>query len=244
MPLHFPGSDVTTFETLSGPTGLLASPPAGRATALDAPGSDLYAVGGKWGGSLGEISAWTSLPTAGIADGTIASVPRFCGNGRFQAVFYTAWTVAPGQFYVLDSGAGYDLTATDTNPVVVAYYDIPSGVVNPGEEHVADHYAWNRGVYVSGTDTSNIYIGSATNIIASQASITAINRSSRGMGTFWVQGGLGKRNVNANALAYTNAVVNTFAINLANGFTAYAALAGGAATHTMKLQRWSLGRFR
>ena len=74
MPLHFPGSDVTTFETLSGPTGLLASPPAGRATALDAPGSMLSASGADWVGSLG-YGGWATvgdIPTTNVGAGSTA----------------------------------------------------------------------------------------------------------------------------------------------------------------------------
>lgn len=68
--------DVATFTTLS---SLLASPPAGRATALDAPGSDLYAVGGKWGGDPGVFTS-TADPNyvaylAAIAAGSVYPAP-------------------------------------------------------------------------------------------------------------------------------------------------------------------------
>ena len=62
--------DVATFTTLS---SLLASPPAGRATALDAPGSMLYEVGGKWGGDFGSVASMSSLPS-GVSPASWATV--------------------------------------------------------------------------------------------------------------------------------------------------------------------------
>lgn len=73
MPLHFPGSDVVSFETLS--ALLSTTPTAGmRATALDAPGSMLFEVEGKWGGSLG-YGGWAAvgdIPTTNVGAGSTA----------------------------------------------------------------------------------------------------------------------------------------------------------------------------
>ena len=63
--------DVVTYQTLS---SLLASPPAGRATALDAPGSMLSASGADWVGSLG-YGGWATvgdIPTTNVGAGTTA----------------------------------------------------------------------------------------------------------------------------------------------------------------------------
>ena len=74
-----PSSGTFTFLTLS---SLLASTPQPgiRATALDAPGSMLYEVGGKWGGSFGYVSALQvatlQAAIASIAIGAEAVVPN------------------------------------------------------------------------------------------------------------------------------------------------------------------------
>ena len=64
-------ADVKDFPTLS---LLLASPPAGRATALDAPGSILSASGADWVGSLG-YGGWATvgdIPTTNVGAGSTA----------------------------------------------------------------------------------------------------------------------------------------------------------------------------
>jgi hypothetical protein len=79
------------YETLSGL--LSTTPTAGmRATALDAPGSMLYEVGGKWGGSLGSVSqatlaALTAGQLAMFAEGiavTVSGVTMYYRGGVFR----------------------------------------------------------------------------------------------------------------------------------------------------------------
>ena len=50
-----------------------APQPGMRATASDAPGSMLYEVGGKWGGSLGSVASMSSLPS-GVSPASYATV--------------------------------------------------------------------------------------------------------------------------------------------------------------------------
>lgn len=88
--------DVARFTTLS---SLLASPPAGRATALDAPGSMLYEVGRKWGGSFGYV---TASQVAGLQDaitaiaiGAMAIVPNAAVPGGLSRLRRGASVWAP-----------------------------------------------------------------------------------------------------------------------------------------------------
>lgn len=88
MPPYGKGDDVATFTTL---TSLLstAPQPGMRATALDAPGSMLYEVGGKWGGDLGvfaNMPALNAISTALIADGTSAKIADTATLYIFKAV--------------------------------------------------------------------------------------------------------------------------------------------------------------
>jgi hypothetical protein len=67
-----------TFPTLSSLLST-APKPGMRATALDAPGSDLYAVGGKWGGDPGVFTSTTDpnyiAYMAAIAAGSVYPAP-------------------------------------------------------------------------------------------------------------------------------------------------------------------------
>ena len=115
MPLHFPGSGVTPFETLS---SLLSTAPRPgmRATALDAPGSMLYAVGGKWGGDLGLVSsdpALKALPTANMGPVCACLANPLTPLGRTRMCLASGvWVPEPGQTLYRAKGSLLDRTAS------------------------------------------------------------------------------------------------------------------------------------
>lgn len=110
-----PSSGAFPFETLS---SLLASSPQPgmRATALDAPGSMLYEVGGKWGGDLGLVSsdpALTALPTANMGLVCACLENPLTPLGRTRMCLASGiWMPEPGQILYRAKGSLLDRTAS------------------------------------------------------------------------------------------------------------------------------------
>ena len=90
------------FETLSSLLST-APQPGMRAAALDAPGSMLYEVGGKWGGSFGYVTASQvaklQAAIASIAIGTEAVVPNAAVPGGLSRLrrCVAAWAPPAGE---------------------------------------------------------------------------------------------------------------------------------------------------
>ena len=100
-----------------------APQPGMRATALDAPGSMLYEVGGKWGGTLGRIGADFTVLSA-YSGATFAGVRALINNPLspegYTALYYdlamTGWRPVPNQLLARFANANgtplLDLTAS------------------------------------------------------------------------------------------------------------------------------------
>ena len=148
---------VNRFETLS---SLLASPPAGRATALDAPGSMLYEVGGLWWGELKTPIAFASLPT--LADGSAAMCPRLVGDGSYRVKRVGGlWRVDPGECVVMGAGPGangYTLTAAGTSNVQLDTCIVPASLIKVGEIWAVNTHALKT-THVSGSDVIIVRFG-------------------------------------------------------------------------------------
>ena len=140
MPYGYADSEsgAILYPTLSGPTGLLstAPQPGMRATASDAPGSMLFEVGGKWGGSLGHFASWGALPSvATLTDGACATIPQLVGNGRIRLIVEGArWAVAVGEVVARMADPFSVVSAADTAPVVFPLCTLPAGMIGNSEE--------------------------------------------------------------------------------------------------------------
>lgn len=110
--------------------------PGMRATASDAPGSMLYEVGGKWGGSLGHFASWGALPSvATLADGACATAPQLVGNGRIRLIVEgSRWAVAVGEVVARLADPFSVVSAADTTPIVFSLCTLPAGMIGNSEE--------------------------------------------------------------------------------------------------------------
>lgn len=113
-----------------------APQPGMRATALDAPGSMLFEVDGKWGGSLGHFASWGALPSvATVAGGACATIPQIVGNGRIRLIVEgSRWAVAVGEVVARQADPFSVVSAADTTPIVFSLCTLPAGMIGNSEE--------------------------------------------------------------------------------------------------------------
>ena len=133
-----PSSGTFTFPTLSSLLST-APQPGMRATALDAPWSMLFEIGGKWGGSLGHFASWDDLPSvATLADGACATFPQLVGGGRVRVnVESGRWAVCVGEVFARISEPYAVLSVATLDSVSIPLYTLPGGII--GNSEVWEH---------------------------------------------------------------------------------------------------------
>lgn len=137
---------------------------------------------------------------------------------------------------------GYDLTAVGTTFVQLVAYTIPAGMIGNGEEWGCSLLIRNNGVYVSGNDAGQIRFADlgSSGVLNQSTTVTSANRVARGEGRFARFGTTLQRS--SAGTSYTNQSSGDQTLDLSVARVIEAGMVPGAATNTMRLRQWSMGR--
>ncbi len=207
-------------------------------------GSAYIWTSGAWaavgGGSTQSFETYAALAATDPTFGKLALLKRFCGNGYFyMRADGTEWGICPGEYCIRDlgpGGAGYALTAANTNITVMQTYTIPAGFVKNFAAFLLSMSGVNDGVYVSGNDYYRARVAGNQVTQGFGIGLNVFGGAASSIQRIGTKSAMGLNN----AYGPNNAPMNT--TNLSEEFVVDITLQAGAITNKLKALHFSMQR--